>query len=123
MRLGSTLVSALVFSSAQMPIEQSIFSYSTDVERVDVLELLVAAVLEEDLAQLFRRHADERMPAGGDDLAIELDDQRLRDRRAADAHELVRLHADAVVDQHVGEFFESGVTHGGGILIWITHAR
>ena len=47
------------------------------------------------------------MSAGGDDLAIQLDDQRLRDRRAADSHELPVFHADAVIDQHVGQFFQS----------------
>ena len=56
----------------------------------------------------------ERMPAGLKHFSINRHDQRRANRRAADPDELALLHADAVIHQHVGQLFQSGIAHGRG---------
>ena len=86
-----------------------------ELDRIEITKLLVVGVLEEDLGEIFRHHANGGMPPARDHLAIQFDHQRLRHRRPTDAHKLVRFHADAVIDEHVGQFFQSRIPHGGGL--------
>jgi hypothetical protein len=81
MRLRVAVRQRLGVLLAQMPIEQSIFSYSSIASGLTNLSCASLPCLKRNLAQLLRIHPHERMPAGLDDLAEHFDDQRLGNRR------------------------------------------
>jgi hypothetical protein len=82
-----------------------------EVEWGAVAELLVGGVFEKDLVEFFGDHADHGVAAGGQDLGVKFDDERLGHGWATDAHELALLDTDAVVDQYVRKLGKSGVSH------------
>src|SRR5690606_7931977 len=65
-------------------------------DRVAPGELFVGGGFQEDFVELFGNHAHRRVPAGGDHLAVEFDDQRLGDRWPGNAHDLAVFDTDRI---------------------------
>ncbi len=81
--------------------------------RVDPVELVVGALGEEELLLAGQPDARQRVPARPDHLALDLHEQRLREQRALDRHQLARLDVDRVADEHLREPLDPGVSHRG----------
>src|SRR5262245_49447207 len=80
-------------------------------DRRDEVQLLVAALLEQQLGDALRLDVDVRVRARSKRGPVQLDCECSRDGRRVDAQHLSGLEAERVVDDQVGEPPESLVSH------------
>ena len=79
--------------------------------RIDPLELLVAAVLEQGLGNPFDRDPRQRVPARAQDGPVELARDRRRRRPRLERDQVALADAGRVSDQDVGQPLVPGVRH------------